>query len=235
MSVDRESEQSWEQGPSLLDRAVQRRLISRQESVVGEVRRMLDAGVELMRDGTRGGPPRVADIVAAAEASNDAFYRAFGSRDEFLAAIVDDGARRLLSYVRQQRDAADDPQEQIRRGLGAVLKQAADTDVARTTRAVLSCVPMVRRPRGLGESDLSLELGRLLEPPLRMLGSAQPERDGRTLAMVAVGEMERFLWQETKPSKTDLDYLVDLARRMTEAPPSRSSRAAAKRPARRPA
>jgi AcrR family transcriptional regulator len=214
MAADNANDASWENRPSMLDRAVQRRLMNRHELVVDEVRRMLTAGVDLMRNQERPAPPRVADIVAAAGASNDAFYRAFGSRDEFLAAIVDDGARRLLSYVRYQRDGADEPLEQLRRGLNAILKQASDVEVARTTRAVLACAPGRRRDSLPQGADLADDLGQLYEAPLRALGSPEPRRDGRVLALAAFGEMERALWAERKPGKADVEYLLSLAERM---------------------
>ena len=87
---------------SLLDRAARRRLTPRQEAVNDELRRLLAAGLDLLRRNTAA-LPRVSDIVAAANSSNDAFYRAFGSREAFLAVVVDDGLRRLLAEVRAAR------------------------------------------------------------------------------------------------------------------------------------
>jgi AcrR family transcriptional regulator len=206
---------SWESQPSMVDQAVRRRLLPRQEIVIDEVRRMLDAGVDLMRDQTRTVPPRVADIVAAAGASNDAFYRAFGSRDQFFAAIVDDGTRRLLSFVKSQRDQAEQPRARIRAGLEAILKQAGNESVARTTRAVLAFAPQPQRARALGSSNLFDDLGRLFEDPLREMGSVDPVRDARTLARTAVDDMDRLLWSQQRPSTDDIGYLMSLADRLT--------------------
>jgi AcrR family transcriptional regulator len=215
MAVDDTGVASWEAGPSMVDQAVQRRLMSRHEVVVDEVRRMLDAGVDLMRDQDRPNPPRVADIIAAAGTSNDAFYRAFGSRDAFLAAIVDEGARRLVSYVRHKMEGGTDPADQLRRGLIAILKQAADADLARHTRAVVGCAPTRRRdtvPRG---ADLSVQFGLLYEPPLRALGSKDARRDGQLLALAVFAQLERDLWSDHKPDPADLEYLMSVAIRMT--------------------
>ena len=81
--------------------------------------------------------PRVADIVAAAGLSNDAFYRHFASKDALVAAILEDGTERLGSYVAHQMEARRPPQGKVRRWVEGVLSQAADDEIASTTLAVL--------------------------------------------------------------------------------------------------
>ena len=81
--------------------------------------------------------PRVADIVAAAGVSNDAFYRHFASKDALVTAILDDGTERLRSYLAHQMDKESTPEGQIRRWVQGVLAQAADDDIAASTLAVL--------------------------------------------------------------------------------------------------
>lgn len=218
--------------PTMVEQAVQRRLLNRRESALDEVRRMLDAGIELMSVQERPSAPRVADIVARAGTSNDAFYRAFGNREEFLAAIVDDGARRLLSYVGHQQDSATDAESRLRQGFMAILSQAANPSIARTTRAVISCAPARRGSRGMDLVDLASELGTLFEPALTELGSQDALRDARTLAQVCLAEMQRFLWNEQEPGDAELDYLMKLTRRMILALPGPAPRppAARRRP-----
>src|SRR5260370_11006206 len=82
---------------TLADRAVDRRLASAQELAETDVRALMDAGLALLRAEAPGRSPRVADIVAAAGLSNDAFYRYFASKDDLVAAIVEDGSRRLVT------------------------------------------------------------------------------------------------------------------------------------------
>src|SRR5690606_11725226 len=68
----------------------------------GEVRRLLDAALDVVRRCGTTSRPRVADIVAAAGVSNDAFYRYFPSKDALFAAILEDGTERLQSYLAHQ-------------------------------------------------------------------------------------------------------------------------------------
>src|SRR6266705_5864308 len=115
-------------------RIAQRTLAKRGAGYASEVRRLLDAALEVMRQGGTASRPRVADIVAAAGLSNDAFYRHFPSKDALVAAILDDGAERLGSYLAHQMAKEPTPQGQVRRWVEGVLSQA-DEEIAATTLA----------------------------------------------------------------------------------------------------
>ncbi len=77
--------------------------------------------------------PRVADIVAAAGLSNDAFYRHFASKEALVAAILEDGSARLASYLDHQMAKVSTPADKVRRFVEGVMSQAADEDIAATT------------------------------------------------------------------------------------------------------
>ena len=83
-------------------RIVRRTLAKREDQYASEVRRLLDAGLEVIRRCGTSSRPRVADIVAEAGLSNDAFYRHFRSKDALVTAILEDGGERLQSYVAHQ-------------------------------------------------------------------------------------------------------------------------------------
>src|SRR6266704_2895492 len=88
----------------IVERIAQETLARRGADYVGEVRRLLDAALDVMRERGTVSRARVADIVAAAGLSNDAFYRHFPSKDALVAALLEDGAERLASYVAHQMD-----------------------------------------------------------------------------------------------------------------------------------
>src|ERR1700716_1322317 len=114
---------SWPR--TLADRAVGRRLAPARELAETDVRALMDAGLALLRAEAPGRSPRVADIVAAAGLSNDAFYRYCASKDDLVAAIVEDGSRRLVTYVRHQMDKGDDAAARLRLRIQGGLKQGA--------------------------------------------------------------------------------------------------------------
>jgi AcrR family transcriptional regulator len=197
---------------SLAARAVRRRIADRQAAAESEVRRLLDAGLELMRTDPTAAP-KVSDLVRLAGVSNDAFYRAFRSKDDLMATIVDEGGRRLLGYVRHQRDKSADPAEQLRLCLRAVLQQAADPEVAATSRAVLSNASRALWARAIALVDLKRQIALIMEKPLAGLGSADPGRDAFLLSCAVFGAMEQFLWSEQSPTPAEFDFLCAWALR----------------------
>ncbi len=198
---------------SLLDRAARRRLTARQEAVNDELRRLLGAGLDLLRRNPTA-LPRVSDIVAAASSSNDAFYRAFGSREAFLAAIVDDGLRRMLAQVERRLGDAGDHAQRLAAALDTVLDQARAADAATTMKALLAGAPR-HVTEGIGVAGLADRLADRLEPELGALRSPDARRDAVTLARAALGAMEQHLAAGTVPGADELDYLTGLVTRMT--------------------
>jgi AcrR family transcriptional regulator len=191
---------------SLVARAVRRRTGGRQAAAEEEIGRLLEVGLRLMQEDPAGSP-RIADIVRAAGVSNDAFYRAFRGKDDLMAAIVDDGARRLLGYVRHQRDKEPDAAAQLRACVEAVFSQAVDPRIAATTRAVLRSAAGAQ-PRTAGVVGVRERLAGELVGPLRALPSSDPERDALVVAVATFAVMEQFLWGEQVPTADDVEHFV---------------------------
>lgn len=196
---------------SLAAQAVRRRTGDRQAAAEEEVARLLEVGLRLIREDPAGSP-RVADIVRAAGVSNDAFYRTFRGKDDLMAAIADDGARRLLGYVRHQRDKETEPAAQLRACVEAVVSQAADPGIAATTRGVLRSAADPQ-PRAAGVVGVREKLAAELLGPLRALASADPERDAQLVAVTTFAVMEQYLWGERVPGREDVDHLVSFVLR----------------------
>ncbi len=173
-----------------------------------EVRRLLDAGrAEMARCGTRS-RPRVADIVAAAGLSNDAFYRHFSSKDALVVAILEDGTQRLQSYLGHQMAKEATPERRVRRWVEGVLAQAADPDVASATLAVLWNGDSVGEALASARPSARHPLAILLEAPFAELGSADPELDASLVTHAVLGRLSDHLWRRTRPGRADLDRLT---------------------------
>ncbi len=173
-----------------------------------EVRRLLDAGREVMARCGTSSRPRVADIVAAAGVSNDAFYRHFASKDALVTAILDDGTERLRSYLAHQMDKESTPEGQIRRWVQGVLAQAVDDDVAASTLAVLWNAGNLGQALASPPPSATDPLGSLLHAPFAALGSAVPELDASLVAHAIVGRLADHLWQHTRPTRAEIDHVV---------------------------
>jgi AcrR family transcriptional regulator len=198
-------------GPSLAEQAANRAADARVRLHEQEVRKLLDAGLDLMRRGGTERPPRVADIVQAAGLSNQAFYRYFVSKDELVATVIDEGERRLISYVLHQMAKGTSPAEQLRLAVRAVADQAGDEEVARATRAVLWNQAGASDPGGARARQLHDLLAAALIGPIRELGSPDPERDARAMTAVVTSLMLDHLWRRTRPTEADLEHALAFA------------------------
>jgi AcrR family transcriptional regulator len=189
-----------------------RTLARREAGYADEIRRLLDAALELMHRGGTSSKPRVADIVAAAGLSNDAFYRHFASKDALVAAILEDGAERLESYLVHQMQKESTPADKVRRWVEGVLSQVEE-GIADTTRAVLWNAGSVSQGVASGRHFASAPVARLLREPFAALGSDDPELHASLAAHAVLGRLSDHLWQGTQPSAREIEQTVALCLR----------------------
>lgn len=188
-------------------------LAQRGADYVDEVRKLLDAGRDVMaRCGTTS-RPRVADIVAAAGLSNDAFYRHFASKDALVAAILEDGTERLRSYLAHQVAKEPTPERKVRRWVEGVLAQAADEDVASATLAVLWNGGSVGEGLATARPSASAPLATILAGPFAELGSSDAGFDAALVAHAVVGRLSDHLWQATRPTNDDVERITSFCLR----------------------
>lgn len=190
-----------------------RSVARREADYAAEVRRLLDAALEVMRRGGPSSRPRVADIVAAAGLSNDAFYRHFPSKDDLVAALVEDGAQRLARYLEHQMGKADTADGKIRRWVEGVLSQARG-EVAETTLAVLWNGERAKTDR----YNASETLGVLLRAPFAGLGSDCPETDASLAAHAVVGKIAEYLSRRQGPTEAETARITAFCLRVASRP-----------------
>jgi AcrR family transcriptional regulator len=195
-------------GNDVSDRIARQTLAKREAEYASEVRRLLDAALDVMRDCGTTSRPRVADIVAAAGLSNDAFYRHFPSKDALVAAILDDGAERLGSYLAHQMAKEPTPQGQVRRWVEGVLSQA-DEEIAATTLAVLWNAGSVGQGLASGRHFASAPVATFLREPLAALGSDAPDLDASLAAHATLGKLSDYLWQRTQPTHVEMARITE--------------------------
>lgn len=184
-------------------RIAQRTLAKRQAGYAGEVRALLDAALEVMRRCGTASRPRVADVVAAAGLSNDAFYRHFPSKDALVTAILEDGRERLSSYLAHQMAKEGEPEAQVRRWVEGVLSQAVG-QVAATTLAVLWNAGSVGEGPASGRHFASAPLAALLREPYAALGSADPALDASLATHAVLGTLSDHLWRRAEPAPAEV-------------------------------
>jgi AcrR family transcriptional regulator len=206
-AVSTPAEATAEDGDDVAARIAARTLAKRGPDYTAEVRRLLDAALEVIAEQGTTARARVADIVAAAGLSNDAFYRHFPSKDALIGALIEDGALRLASYASHQMAKESTPEGRVRRWVEAVLAQTEEKTAA-TTFAVLwngSQFDSGVAPRG-GRADSPLAT--LLHEPLTELGSAEPVLHASLLAHAVLGKVSDHLWAQSRPTRGERDEIV---------------------------
>lgn len=204
-------------------RIAQESLRRRGVDYADEVRRLLDAGLEVMQRSGSSSRARVADIVAAAGLSNDAFYRHFPSKDALVAAVIEDGTERLRSYLAHQMAKLRTPESQVRRWVEGLMSQAAPK-LAEPVLAMLSGSGGGSAELQSGRYPASAPLATLLHEPLAELGSSDPELDALLLSHAMLGRLTDHLRLRTQPSRAELDHLVTVCLRTAGSQDSKGGR-----------
>ena len=151
--------------------------------------------------------PRVADIVAAAGLSNDAFYRHFKSKDALVTAILEDGSERLRTYLVHQMAKESTPEGQVRRWVKGVLAQA-DAELSATSLAVLWNGGSADAGLAAGRHFASAPLATLLAEPFAALGSRSPELDAALAAHAALGLLSDCVWRQKEPTRAEIERVA---------------------------
>jgi AcrR family transcriptional regulator len=194
--------------PAVVSRVARRGTAEREATYAGEVRRLMEAGLDTMTRAGTSASPRVADIVRAAGLSNDAFYRHFASKEELVAAIVEAGAERLVQYLEHQMAKERTPKGQLRRWIEGIMTQASNRDVAEATRSVLWNGRQVGESFRRDSTSNYRPIAALLHEPLAGLGRRDSERDASVLVQAVMGRMQDFLWRRVEPTDEDIAHLV---------------------------
>ncbi len=189
-------------------RIARKTLDKRVPDYTGEVRRLIDAGRAVMRRCGTDSRPRVADIVSEAGLSNEGFYRHFASKDALVAAILDDGTERLLSYLDHQMAKEPTAVGRVRRWVEGILSQAVDEESATTTLAVLWNAASLGPTVTVSHASTSARLATLLRDPFTELRSDDPELDAELVAHAVVGRLHDLLWGRRRPTRAETDRLV---------------------------
>ncbi len=197
-----------EESNDVASRIARQTLDRRRPDYTDEVRRLIDAGRTVMRRCGTDSRPRVADIVTEADLSNEGFYRHFASKDALVAAILDDGTERLLSYLAHQMAKESTAEGKIRCWVEGILSQAADEEIAATTLAVLWNAASLGRTMADPDTSTSARLAALLRQPFVDLDGVDPELDAELVAHAVIGRLNDLLWGRRKPTRAETDRLV---------------------------
>jgi AcrR family transcriptional regulator len=187
--------------------AVNRALKPLHDDAVRDVEAILDAAL-MAAELSAPQAPRVADIVAAAGTSNQAFYRYFTGKDDLMQAVMARGLRRVHAYLEHRMSKVEDPSKKIELWIRGILTQATHQTAARQSVAVndiFSGTGSGIDPRTI---EATIALKDLLVAPLTALGSRAPEFDASVIREAAMGTMREHMNARTSPTPSESDHLV---------------------------
>jgi len=179
---------------------------ARRTNYASEVRALLDAALEVIAKNGTAAKARVADIVAVSGLSNDAFYRHFSSKDELVAALMEDGAERVAAAVGHQMEKESDPEAKVHRWLDGMLSQVAESHAASTV-AVLANSSNFNTALPTGNHAAKTPLAKLLHEPFAIMGSPNPELVADLVTHAVLGRVSGHLWARTRPADDEVDDL----------------------------
>jgi AcrR family transcriptional regulator len=192
--------------PAVEEAIAERAVADRRATYASEARRLIDAAFVVMR---RSGSidPQVRAIVQEADLSNQAFYRHFPSKDALLLAVLADGQRQLVEYLRARVASKDDAEEQVRLWIEGVLAQARNPDAAEATRpfAINGARLADRYPADLIATRA--ELLTTLAPSARALGGT--DRDAAFVCDLALTRMNDAITHRRSPEPAEVHDLVE--------------------------
>jgi AcrR family transcriptional regulator len=189
-------------------RTVVDRALERQKSdVTREVEAILEATLRVAERAAPA-PPRVADIVAEAGTSNQAFYRYFRGKDDLMNAVMQRGLARLHSYLAHLVGREEDPRAQVTAWIRGVLTQVTDRTAARQSAAVTRQVERAAGRRGAEVSDALDRLADMLVEPLERVGSTHPEQDARLVQELTFAIINRHFQHDTVPDGDEREHLI---------------------------
>ena len=215
-------------GRPLRERAINRALVDQYAQASEEVDRIVEATYRVIqREGSV--EPKVRDILAEAGLATQAFYRHFGSKDELLLVILDDGRRQLAEYLvhRMEKARSKGPVAEVRAWIEGLLAQAADRAAADRTRPfVVGHQRLVELFPEEQAASVAVLVGILVDAIRRAVDAGEladldVERSATYLYRLVEGVMEDHILSGTVPTRADVAGVVTFCLRAMGTPTPR--------------
>lgn len=180
----------------------------RQASYDDEVRRLIDAAQQVMLAKGRTEQPRVAEIVAAAGITNQAFYRHFRSRDDVIIATYEQGLLTISNYLAHRVKSKRGLAAKVTAWIDGILAQIEDIELTDLSTAILWNVAQIARDQSEIEPKGNARILEVLTEVLRAGGVAHPERSARLVQTTVTGVTERCMHTDVRLSADDRAALI---------------------------
>ncbi|TMK21689.1 MAG: TetR/AcrR family transcriptional regulator [Actinobacteria bacterium] len=198
---------------TLARRSLARSIAEREESYEEEIQAILEATYRVIQR-TGSFDPTLRAILRESRLSTEAFYKHFRSKDELLLLLLDDGRRKLVSYLAHRMDKTKIPVAKVRAWIEGVLAQAADPKAAARTRPFLANRDrLAEQFPAEHQASVDLLVDLLADAIADLPGRAKKDganarRDAVAIYDVTFGALHRYLTSGAKPAPADIEHLV---------------------------
>jgi AcrR family transcriptional regulator len=186
---------------SIASRAIERTIADRRAEYVEEIQRVLEATYRVIQR-TGDVDPSLRDVLKEAKLSTQGFYRYFQSKDELLLLLLDDGRRKLVSYLEHRMARARTADGRIRAWVEGVLAQASSPEAAARTLPFLANQD---RLTAAFPEEQQLSVDALVD----LLATDVPDRrDAEAIYHLAFGTLHAALRGGRPPTPAETEHLV---------------------------
>jgi AcrR family transcriptional regulator len=186
---------------AIATRAIERSVAERRAEYVQEIQRVLDATYRVI-ERTGELDPSLRDILRESKLSTQGFYRYFQSKDELLLLLLDDGRRRLVSYLEHRMSRARSREGRVRAWVEGVLAQASHPDAASRTRPFFANED---RLAATFPDEHQASVDALLD---LLSGDVPHRRDAQAIYHATFGVLHEALRRDTPVSSAETEHLV---------------------------
>jgi AcrR family transcriptional regulator len=180
----------------------------RQASYDDEVRRLISAAQQVMLAKGRTEQPRVAEIVAAAGITNQAFYRHFRSRDDVIIATYEQGLLTISNYLAHRVKGRRGLTAKVTAWIDGILAQIEDSELTELSAAILWNVAQIARDQSEIEPKGHARILEVLTEVLRAGGVAHPDRTAHLVQTTVTGVTEHCMETDVRLSSDDRAALI---------------------------
>lgn len=194
--------------------AISRGLSDRYLAASEDLERLIAAAYRLIaRDGSV--DLKMRELLAEADLSTQNFYRYFATKDEFFLVLLEDGMKRLLSYLEHRVANQTEPRLRMQALLDGILAQAEDAEAASRTRPFVVHKARLSQERARLDQDINAGILRLLTREVSSareaagVSNADSALDAESVMLLIMATMERHIVGGTEPEAKEKKALFE--------------------------
>ncbi|WP_084611724.1 TetR/AcrR family transcriptional regulator [Tomitella biformata] len=153
-------------------------------------------------------PPKIAEIVRAAEMSNQAFYRHFRSRDDVIVATYEQGLLNIHAYLAHRVFKQVGLEARLAAWIDGVLAQIEDPELSELSRVIIWNMGQIARTKSEIKPIGHARLSEVLCGVLAQAEVPEPGRNATFIQTLVLGLTTSYLESGQSPTAADRAHLL---------------------------